>query len=197
MTTLLLLHGWGLDASLWDAVLAALPGVAAVRLDRGYFGRPAGAMPAGRIVAVGHSLGALLLAKDLPADVPLVALNGFDRFVGEGAVPPRLVARMRMRFEDTPGAVLADFRARIHAPPAPQIADAGALADDLALLADASAPANGRRIRLIHGADDPLLPPAMCASTFTGAERETVAGAGHLLPLTHPALCADRIATWL
>ncbi len=197
MTTLLLLHGWGFDASLWNAVLAALPGVTAMRLDRGYFDEPVSAIPAGPIMAVGHSFGALLLAKDLPATVPLIAINGFDRFMGANAVPPRLVARMRARFADAPEAVLADFRTRIGARVAPPIADAAALSDDLALLAEASAPANGRRIMALHGADDPLLPPAMRETVFPAADREIVAGAGHLLPLTHPGLCADRIAAWL
>jgi pimeloyl-ACP methyl ester carboxylesterase len=80
--TLLLLHGWGFDAGVWDGLVAALPGWPVLRGDLGYFGARAQlGLPQGPALAVGHSLGAMLLARALPA-VPLVAINGFDRFCG-------------------------------------------------------------------------------------------------------------------
>ncbi|MET0269823.1 MAG: alpha/beta fold hydrolase [Sphingomonas sp.] len=192
--TLLLLHGWGFDASLWNGIVAALPGRRTVRWDRGYFAAPMQADVA-PVLAVGHSLGALLLAAWLPPHVPLVAINGFDRFAGDDAVPPRLLDRMRARLTRSPQGVLDDFRARCGASPAPPIADAAALSADLDRLATMAAPANGRRMLLLNGADDPILPRAMRAATFAGAMRETAAG-GHLLPVTHPGWCAERIAAW-
>jgi pimeloyl-ACP methyl ester carboxylesterase len=117
--TLLLLHGWGFDAGVWDGLVAALPGWPVLRGDLGYFGAGT-AWPAARpALAVGHSLGAMLLARALPA-VPLVAINGFDRFCGAEAVAPRVLARMRRRFAQDPQAVLDDFRAGCGAAPAAQ-----------------------------------------------------------------------------
>ncbi|HEY0270659.1 MAG TPA: alpha/beta hydrolase [Sphingomonas sp.] len=190
---LLFLHGWGLDSTLWDGVRAALPEHEAVAWDRGYFGS-ASAEPAEEpVLAVGHSLGAMLLAG-MKGIAGLVAVNGFDRFVGENAVPPRVVARMRRRFAEAPEEVLADFRNRIGAPPAPAHIEPEALAADLALLAQTGPqPSAGRRMLVLHGGADPLLPEPMRGAVFAGAPRETLANAGHLLPLTHPAWVADRI----
>jgi pimeloyl-[acyl-carrier protein] methyl ester esterase len=192
---LLMLHGWGLDASLWDGVCAALEDWDVIRWDRGYFGSPHHATPDRPVIAIGHSLGALMLAlSPPPGAIALIAVNGFDRFAGEGAVSPRVVERMRKRFEEAPETVLSDFRERIGALPASAIADAGVLADDLGLLGSADARGRERPPTLVlHGADDPLLPAAMRDATFPGDPREALEGAGHLLPLTHPGWVAARI----
>jgi pimeloyl-[acyl-carrier protein] methyl ester esterase len=190
---LVFLHGWGLDASLWNAVRAALPEHETVALDRGYFGAPMVDVPSEPFIAIGHSLGALLLA-DMPHAIGLVAVNGFDRFIGEGAVAPRIVDRMRKRFVQAPADVLADFRARIGASPAPESLDSERLGADLDLLAETDRRDAARpRTLVLHGGADPLLPAAMRETVFAGAPRETVAGGGHLLPLTHPAWVADHI----
>lgn len=188
---LLFLHGWGLDASLWDGVRAVLPDFETVTWDRGYFGTPSSEAIEGPVVAVGHSLGAMLLAGRFDR---LVAVNGFDRFSGEDAVPPRIVERMRSRFAEAPGEVLSDFRQRIGAGAAPERMDEASLAADLALLASTDRHRNdGKNIIVLHSSADPLLPAAMRETTFAGAPRETLAEAGHLLPLTHPEWVADRI----
>jgi pimeloyl-[acyl-carrier protein] methyl ester esterase len=190
---LLFLHGWGLDASLWDDTRAALPGFETMAWDRGYFGPPMTDLPSEPFIAVGHSLGAMLLAG-MPRTAGLIAVNGFDRFAGEGAVSPRVVERMRKRFAEDPAEVLADFRMRIGAPRATNNLEPKALATDLTILADTDARGSqGSRTLVLHGGADPLLPEAMREAVFAGAPRETLAEAGHLLPLTHPAWVADRI----
>jgi pimeloyl-[acyl-carrier protein] methyl ester esterase len=226
--TLLLLHGWGFDATLWDGLRAALPDYAAVAWDRGYFGAPSAPVVAGPVLTIGHSLGALLFALDpLPDWVGLVAINGFDRFTGKDAVPPRVVERMRMRFAETPREVLTDFRTRCGTGEPPASLDTERLAADLALLAEADARSAVLPPTLVlHGADDPILPAtlriqAFCSPAAAGVQNRPQAirpivahlpqagprplpgkrtvesvvldGAGHLLPLTHPEWCADRI----
>jgi len=194
---LLLHHGWGFDARLWEPLRAALPGIEAAAVDRGYFGEAAGAPEGGGPwLGVGHSLGAAMLFADPPPGcIGLVAINGFDRFTGEGATLKRVVERMQARFAEAPDGVLAAFRARCGAPPAPPIADPARLAADLALLA--AVDLRGRRasfpILSLQGAADPILPATLRAEAFAGAERCEHKEAGHLLPLTHPTWCAERI----
>jgi pimeloyl-ACP methyl ester carboxylesterase len=192
---LVLLHGWGGDAGLWDAVVPLLPGFEILRPDRGYFGpERVCARPDGPVVAVGHSLGAMWLARQW-RDVPLVAINGFDRFCGPDATPPRVLERMRKRFAQSPDTVLAEFRQRIGMGPAPAIASAQRLADDLALLADESLPPpRTAPLLVLQAQDDPLLPEALRRGTFGGAAAQVSPDGGHLLPLTKPAWVAAQIA---
>ncbi|MFA7439851.1 MAG: alpha/beta hydrolase [Sphingomonadaceae bacterium] len=193
---LLLLHGWGFDASLWDDVCAALPEFAAIRADRGYFGNtvPCSDNPT---LAIGHSLGALLLATELPLHIPLIAINGFDRFTGPDSIPPRVLARMQRRFLESPETVLTEFRARCGGDVPTPAFHREILATDLLLLGslDARSTIHGRSLMVLHGAHDPILPPVMRNSVFAGSPRATHPDAGHLLPRTHPAWCAEQIRT--
>jgi pimeloyl-[acyl-carrier protein] methyl ester esterase len=192
---LVFLHGWGFDARLWDGVRSALPEFETVAWDRGYFGTPSTDPVEGPLIAVGHSLGAMLLADAVPPGCAgLVAINGFDRFAGDGAVPPRVVERMRKRFDEAPAEVLADFRARCGGGTPPAIHDTGALAEDLPLLAQGDRRGIVERpILVLHGSADPLLPEGMRETVFAGAPRETLVGGGHLIPITHPDWCAAHI----
>lgn len=195
--TLLLLHGWGFDAHLWDALANALPGYPAMRRDRGYFGEPADPIVDGPVVGVGHSLGAMLLADTLPPEAPLIAINGFDHFTGSDGVPLRVVERMRDRFAETPDKILAEFRARCGAAPAQRDPCEAPLAEDLALLATHRAIPTPRRVLSLQGGKDPILPECLRSHVFPGAARATAKDAGHLLPLSHAAWCAAQIETFL
>jgi len=195
--TLLLLHGWGFDAHIWDALTDALAAFSLVRWDRGYFGSRAEPYAERPFAAIGHSLGAMLLADRLPAGTPLVAINGFDRFTGEGAVAPRVIERMQARFTEAPEAVLRDFRTRCGASTMPPQFDRDRLAEDLALLATYRAAPTPRRVLALHGGCDPILPPTLRGTAFPNADRATHPNGGHLLPMTHPVWCAEQIESFL
>lgn len=195
--TLILLHGWAFDAGLWDTLAQALPAYPIRRWDRGYFGEPRQEAADGPVVGIGHSLGSMLLADLLPPEMPLIAINGFDHFIGADGVPPRVVERMRARFDEAPTEVLTDFRARCDAPSAQRELQPTRLADDLALLATHRAAPAPRRTLSLQGGADPILPQALRDHVFPGARRATQGEAGHLLPVTHPAWCAEQIETFL
>lgn len=189
-----LLHGWGFDAGVWDALAPMLPGQM-IRLDRGYFGAAA---DCGRPdVMIGHSLGAMLLARRWP-DVPLVAINGFDRFCGPDAVAPRIVERMAKRFAQDAARVLDDFRAGIDAPPAPPIVSRESLSADLALLGDQTAAGrHGAPLLVLQSGDDPLLPAILREKTFGGAAAQVCPDGGHMLPVTQATWCAGHIRAFM
>ncbi|WZB76845.1 hypothetical protein WJ972_16070 [Achromobacter insuavis] len=115
--TLLFVHGWAFDAAFWAPLAAALADWPQAVVDAGYFGPARMPAPAGPVLAIGHSLGALrLLAEPPPACLGLVAINGFARFGAaddfpEG-VPARMLDRMLNRLAAQPDAVLRDFRQR-------------------------------------------------------------------------------------
>jgi len=195
--TLLLLHGWGFDARLWDPLAELLPGYRFVRWDRGYFGEAAEPAVKTPVAAVGHSLGAMLLADRISAETPLIAINGFDRFTGEAATPRRIVDRMSARLAENPAAVLNDFRERCGASSVEKAISSERLAADLALLASHHAASTPTRILALHGGEDPILPASLRETAFKGAVRVTRADAGHLLPISHPAWCAEQIEAFL
>ena len=218
MTIAVLVHGWGYDAHLWDAVRALLPPTLHVEtLDFGYFGAvslmaqpgyavllaPTFAEP---VIAVGHSLGALWWLTQ--ADIPwqrLLCINGFPRFTETAdftpAVAPRVLTRMRAQFALDPAAVLADFHTRCGAPGPDSAPCPDRLATGLTWLAErdgrATLAARRAEVFALAGTHDPIVPAAMSAMAFSGlpaAHLETIDTPGHLLPLTHPAQCARWIA---
>lgn len=223
MTTVVLVHGWGYDASLWNAVREQLdPAITVAAVDFGYFGaagereigdRPRflgsqnrGLSPISPIslhepvIAVGHSLGVLWWLTQ--AEIPwrrLLSINGFPRFTaadGYPGVAPRVLMRMQAQFARDPAAVLTDFHARCggHAPTAAP--DTAQLAAGLEVLAQR----DGRAMLAARRADVSALAcdadpivPQVMSLESFGTQCELVASAGHLLPVTHAELCARRI----
>jgi pimeloyl-[acyl-carrier protein] methyl ester esterase len=216
---IILVHGWGFEPTLWDAVedhLAAIPGLPRRRrLDLGLFSAADNILPASDQItlAVGHSYGALWLLQRCPPSVPMLAVNGFARFCsGDGqaeGTPPRVLDRMRARLSGDPQGTLDAFRARCGAPPADRPGLSEPLAAGLTALRqdDARPPLALRRATAPHGLfalggdADPIVPPALAVEAFGTAPQTTlVTGGGHLLPLTHPqavaaAICAALNAT--
>jgi pimeloyl-[acyl-carrier protein] methyl ester esterase len=203
---IVLVHGWGHDASVWNAVHARLdPALSVTTLDFGYFGAvPPAPTFAGPVIAVGHSLGALwwLTQHDIPWR-RLLMVNGFPRFTttdGYPGVAPRVLDRMRKQFANAPAEVLADFHARCGAPGPSPGTDVARLAQGLAQLAEldgrAALAARGDDVWALAGTDDPIVPHAMSAAAFAALPAghcEWIDAPGHLLPLTHPGLCAQWI----
>lgn len=206
MTGFFFVHGWGFDAGIWRGVHAALGYPPAAFADRGYFGEPIWPEVSGPVIAIGHSLGALLALRNLPKKcVGLVALNAFDRFAAgrddSSAVPRRVVERMIARFKTAPDEVLADFRRRCGTDEAaPEGAVHARLLADLELLLDGDERMVASQlpcpVLALHGAEDAILPPGMRAAVFAGVEQAALAGHGHLLPLSAPEWCAARIAAF-
>lgn len=210
-----LVHGWGHDATLWDAVRARLdPSLSVTALDFGYFGSPAAVSPEPTffkepVLAVGHSLGALwwLTQSRLPWR-RLLCLDGFARFTetaGYPGVAPRVLARMRKQLQRDPLAVLADFHARCGTPCPAGTPDVARLTSGLEQLAEldgrAALAARAADVWALAGNSDPIVPPAMSAAAFAvlpAGHYERVAASGHRLPLSCPEYCAQwivRLAT--
>lgn len=209
--TLVFVHGWAFDHTLWGPLRAALGPVEGpiIEADLGYFGPSSIPHPTGPVVAITHSFGAQwLLGHPLPHGVALIAINGFDRFTeGEGAAgtPRRLLDRMLTRFDTEPQGVVEDFRRRCGAPtPVPGALRPGRLREDLLALRDGDQRAAASRwsgpILSLQGGSDPILPAALRGSAFSAAadpRRATASDGGHLLPLTAPDWCAAQIRGFL
>jgi pimeloyl-[acyl-carrier protein] methyl ester esterase len=203
--TLLFAHGWALDRTLWDRVLAALGEDAqgAWVRDEGYYRRPDEPKAAGPILGVGQSLGALELLAEPPAGlVGVVALDGFARFgkapdFPEG-VAGRVLERMKARMQAGVGSdgVLAEFVERAGG----QLPEGEPDAERLIQGLDRLYSLDGRACRLpvwrLNADQDPIASLAMADASFAGmnvVERHVRQSTDHLSPLTAPHACADLI----
>jgi pimeloyl-[acyl-carrier protein] methyl ester esterase len=197
---LLFAHGWALDRTLWDEVLAALGEDAAGALvrDAGYYGRPADPRVQGPILGVGQSLGALeLMAEPPPGLVGVVALDGFARFGRAPDFPEGVAGRVLERMKAQLGnGVLAEFVTRAGGELPVGEPDAERLIQGLNRLYTL----DGRACRLpvwrLHADHDPIATLAMADASFAGmnvAERRIRQSTDHLSPLAAPHGCAYLI----
>lgn len=202
--TLLFLHGWAFDRSLWRDVIARLAPFRCVAADRGYFGEPVTPETDGPVVVVAHSLGAMIALLNPPGDCRgLVAINGFDRFIAgpnHPGVGGRIVDRMLDRLAAEPDQVVCDFRRRCGEDEVSEAINAERLQADLQFLRDGDCRTQAAvapfSILSLHGACDPILPPSLRSAAFAGSARletATCQDGGHLLPLTHADWCARMI----
>ena len=208
--TLLFVHGWAFDASVWTPLRAELGDWPHEVADAGYFG--AAQSPAtgtGPVIAIGHSMGVLRLLRDLPPNcVGLVSINGFPRFGAapdfDAGVPRRMLDRMLKRLSTDPTAVLQDFRERCGDASAfgeprlqPLARDLEALRDEDQRHALAALPVP---LLILAGLDDPIVPAAMTQAAFGGRlgdERHDLEHGGHLLPVSAAPWCARHIAGFI
>lgn len=203
---LLLVHGWGCDATIWDRLRAALDGFETLVVECGHLGAcPAWPMVPAGTIAVGHSAGLLDLLADLPSGCAgVVAVNGFTRFAEAAdfpaGTPRRVLERMARRMAVDPDGTMRAFRDRCGLPPLPEPLPGGAarhdrLRDGLAGLAtqDRRAEARGLRLLALAAAADPIATPAMTRACFAEADTAWHPGDSHVLPLSDPSWCAGQL----
>jgi pimeloyl-[acyl-carrier protein] methyl ester esterase len=201
---LLLVHGWGFEASFWAPLQEALGDVESLVWDLGFYGSPAyPAVPSGRpVLAVGHSFGLLWLLQKCPiAWHALASINGFPRFSEAEdfpfGVPSRLVDRMIARFDETPEKVYRDFMARCGVTePRTKNMDDVALREGLKALRHWDGRSRmadlGVADLVLAGRADPIVPENLTESGFPGTEIQWHEE-GHLLPLQAPEWCAAQL----
>ncbi|SSW68802.1 alpha/beta fold hydrolase [Achromobacter agilis] len=207
--TLLFVHGWAFDASVWAPLRAELDGWPQAVFDAGYFGPAREPDIAGPAVAIGHSLGMLRLLRGLPQDcLGLVSLNGFPRFAAgpgfDAGVPARMLDRMARRLASDPAAVLQDFRQRCGTTAPFGAPRTEMLGRDLLALRDEDQRAALAALRVpllvLAGGEDPIVPAPMTRAAFAACPpgdlhwREC---GGHLLPVADAPWCAAHIRAFL
>lgn len=193
--TLLFVHGWAFDASVWTQLRAELADWPHAVADAGYFGATPAVIdpvtgpvtdtdsitgpdiaPITRpVIAIGHSLGVMRLLRSLPSNcVGVVSINGFPRFSAapdfEAGVPRRMLDRMMKRLSTDPAAVVQDFRERCAEASALGEPRLEPLARDLELLRDddqrSALAALPVPLLILAGEDDPIVPAAMTQAAF-------------------------------
>lgn len=178
----------------------------------------------GPVDLLGWSLGALV-ALQLAATQPqrvrrLVLLGATARFLaapdhpgvaeatlaafGDELVRDPAALQARFALLCAQGEAPASARALVRQLRSQASAPAPVLADGLAVLASADLraqlPTIGQPTLLLHGAHDALMPAAAAqaaAQALPQGRCQTVAGAGHALPLSAPPVCAQALEAFL
>ncbi len=209
---LLFVHGWAYDANIWGLVRSRLGNPPATVWERGYFEEVGvyGAAsepqpPPGPYIAVGHSLGVMRLLRERPEGcIGLISVCGFARFSATEGFPgtsARVLDRMLTRFKANPRGVTAEFRARCGSGQT-QVYDVDVqrMYDDLLMLRDgderAAAAALDIPVLSLTGSADPIVSAGQTDASFPDAEKASMQGVGHLLPLRTPEWCAAQIAAF-
>lgn len=214
---LVFVHGWGCGPDIWEPVLKVLDLPSACVLDLGYFGASQsdtqqrldallhGPQP---VLVVGHSLGFLWLLSrgDWPKGSRFLGINAFGRFAAEEdfsqGVPPRMLARMQTGLQRDAAQVVNNFRARCGVGPVtPDALCVPALQDGLTELMTLDArPVLARlaeepgAVKVLAGELDPIVSQDMTKTSFPpGVAIEWESEGGHMLPLTHPHVCAEAV----
>lgn len=200
---LVLMHGWGYDATLWNDVAPLLAPLAVTKLEAGYFGAaPFLTLPTRPFIAIGHSAGGLwFLKQNLTHCRTVILINSFTRFTRGEDFPlgqaASILARMSRRLATAPDDVITTFRKNI--------GDSSAFCHPvtdrlMSGLADLTADDARHQARImtpplhaLAGSDDPLIPPPLSSMCFENPHHLAWAEGGHMLPLTQPHLCARFI----
>jgi len=216
MPRLHLLSGWAFPATALKPLARALDPMLAVTTSDA---TPLGAHISSRQVLGGWSLGGLLARAAVAAGArprALVLISSTARFCRTAAyssgVPPSRLRALARNLAQDPDAALRDFFAQCahpHAEPVEparlQLAAARRLApytlkEGLRSLAELDLrPALANLpvpVLLLHGANDAVIPAAAARWLQERAPTSQLIlhpGAGHDLPLRHPAWCAARI----
>ncbi|MDG6095420.1 alpha/beta hydrolase [Acetobacter sp. AN02] len=205
MLPVILVHGWGFDASVWDRVRACRGMEDAGVTDFGFFGDATGKhvslnedfTPPGPVLVAGHSMGLLWLLRHavLPAGSRIAGISGFSCFVKKPDFPDgvhaRVLARMQAGLSEDPLSVLASFRKNcgLEEDSPCRDADVDSLREGLDFLENCDVRDSGRDVCVLCAEQDRIVSPAMSRACFPEERITWIAGGSHMLPLTHPEEC--------
>ncbi len=211
--SIVFVHGWGFDAGIWDQLRARLTDVPTFTIDLGF--RHAKntvpelpVLPAGELIAVGHSLGFLWLLKNKPfAWNKLVSINGFSKFIAADDFPSGLDARMLKRMieqcKKDPQTVVADFFKTCGHEEKIETLNQDELVQGLLGLKDwdmrKTLRENQTPLLALAGDNDPIVPRPLTEASFANKKDTQLQwhDGGHLLPLSAPVWCAERIRNFI
>ncbi|MFU8813422.1 MAG: alpha/beta fold hydrolase [Balneolaceae bacterium] len=212
-------HGWGCEASVWTALRSELPeSIQFTAADRGYFGRPnrPDSFPTNALpnLLITHSMGLLWCPAALMEQADgVVIISGFKAFIDEavtsGSSSRRVLDRMVRKLDEQPGQVLSDFLSRAWYPDPcqtdiPEPIEINRIRNDLFMLRDE--PARLSRLKaapalILHGAEDAIVSPNHTqrfeAELHPNSSYFVHPLAGHMLPVSHPVWCAEKITQWM
>jgi len=206
---LVLIHGWGFDAHVWDALGERLADYPQIKVNLGFFSTHKTPVFSedGRVL-IGHSFGLVHGLTQWHNWRGWIAINSFTRFVTTesriGCVPAAQLRDMRARLQKNPSETLYSFYRMINATPHIGIPNVERLTAALDELRDADVKDTLEKFDVpglvLAGSEDPLVPSAASEELGQLAKDGGLLvsrGGNHMLPQARPAWCALAIADFL
>lgn len=201
MVDFIFVHGWGMNAQIWSQVAAGFPDDDIYCPELGFVGGIHAHDTCGKAVYVTHSLGTMWALKHHAPDMKaLIVINGFTCF--HPFTPERILRTMQKRLARNPAAQMHSFWDSCGLPEEMQNNLDGALNTDRLQgglewlidwdMADALQ-ALAVPILSLSGRDDLVLPHEKMQVQWAGFDLQTHGQGGHILPLSHPDWCVDKI----
>ncbi len=199
-------HGWGFDSGFWKPVCSLLSDHECHVIDLGFRSAPSRPAPSGPLVGIGHSLGFPWLLKNRPFEWKgLVAINSFPRFVrGDDfpcGVPEYALEKTIAGLRENPKRTMTEFLSRCGVDEKPLKWNREHLHQGLLWLSnwDVRPIMDGEKLLVLAGRQDPIVFREMTISGFAGRDGVDLKwhDGGHLLPLSDPEWCANRIREWI
>lgn len=200
-------HGWSLSEHLWDHVLSRLGPMGYTTLLLDPMIAEEQNLPAETLdnaIVIGHSLGALwLLSKASQSSYrAFISISGFDCFYKH--VNPRDIKTMLLMLERNPKKQIHDFQSYAGLTsdytnaPTPALP---ALRTGLQWLAIKDFGIEKQKLHCpilcLASKDDRIVPKKMTLSCWQTQPIKWIETGGHILPLTQPNWCADRILEFI
>ena len=191
------IHGWGMDSGIWDKLAKYFPSEQSHFVDLWFIGAEH-TPPNNPSIYITHSLGTLWALKyHTPNINALIAINSFTNFTN--FVDERILLTMQKQLRRNPQALMNEFWQNIGLEnPLDQNLNIDKLREGLDWLinwnekAELNAP-----ILSLAGKQDSLLPITQTKKEWAGTNLEVKEDGGHILPLSHPEWCADKIKGFL
>ncbi len=191
-----------MDSGIWDDISKYLPKNQTYLIDLGFINSDNVAnLPNGKHIFITHSLGTLWALKHHSQNMAgLVAINGFANFTN--FAPERTLRAMQTQLQRNPQKQMQDFWEMINLKNDldPRL-NIDKLHEGLEWLInwDASAELNALNapIMSLMGDKDQLLPLPKMEKEWRKADIKINKDGGHILPLSHPKWCVERIREFI
>ncbi|MGH1377771.1 MAG: alpha/beta fold hydrolase [Alphaproteobacteria bacterium] len=202
---LVFVHGWGMDARIWDSIVTEFKGHEIHRADLGFIGGTQTKGISGKSIYITHSLGTMWSLQNHCSDMlGLICVNGFTCF--QSFSSERTLRTMQRRLGRNPSAQMKSFW------------QGCGLSEDMQNNLDQDLNIDRLHVGLdwlvdwdmseklhdlpvpvmsLGGRDDLVLPQAQMNDHWSGFDLQINAKAGHVLPLSHPEWCVDRIKDFM
>ncbi len=195
-------HGWGMDSSCWDNLMAFFPDAHFLRIDLGFVGSMEILSDVSDIkdpIFITHSLGTMWALKNYHKDMKaLISINGFTCF-GNYA-DRRVLSVMQAGIKRNPKRQMSEFWNSGGLPSSNSL-NIDRLYEGLEWLKSWNVRCELENLQCpvlsLAGEKDNILPIEKMKKEWENYNFQICKGAGHALPVSNSRWCADRIRDFI